>query len=161
MTTVVEATPNNERELVISRIIDAPRQSVYRCWTEPDLMVQWFTPKPWSTKSAEVDVRPGGKSLVVMADPEGNEYPNPGIYLDVVPGEKLVFTDAFSSTWEPAGKPFMVATITFEDAPGGKTLYTARAAHWSVETKEEHEKMGFHGGWGIAADQLEAAAKAL
>ncbi len=161
MTTVVEAKPNNERELVISRIIDAPRHSVYRCWTEPALMVQWFTPKPWGTKSAEVDVRPGGKSLIVMTDPEGNEYPNAGIYLDAVPDERLVFTDAFSSTWEPAGKPFMVATVTFEDAPGGKTLYTARAGHWSVETKEEHEKMGFHTGWGAAADQLEAVAKTL
>lgn len=161
MTTVVEAKPNNDRELVLARIIDAPRENVYRCWTDPELMVQWFTPKPWSTKSAEVDVCAGGKSLIVMADPEGNEYPNAGIYLEVVPGEKLVFTDAFSSTWEPAGKPFMVATVTFEDAPGGKTLYTARAGHWSDESKAEHEQMGFHEGWGQCAEQLEELAKTL
>lgn len=161
MTTVVDAQPNNERELAISRIIDAPRHSIYRCWTEPELMVQWFTPKPWTTKSAEVDVRAGGKSLVVMADPEGNEYPNPGIYLEVVPDQKIVFTDAFDAAWNPAGKPFMVATITLEDAPGGKTLYTARAGHWSDESKTEHEKMGFHEGWGQCAEQLEALAKTI
>lgn len=161
MTTVVDAKPNHERELVLARIIDASPANCYRCWTEPALMMQWFTPRPWSTKSVDNDVRAGGKSMVVMADPEGNEYPNPGIYLEVVPGRKLVFTDAFSSSWEPAGKPFMVATVTFEDAPGGKTLYTARAGHWSEETKAEHEKMGFHEGWGQCADQLEEVAKTL
>lgn len=161
MTIVVDAKPNNERELALARIIDARRQAVYRCWTEPELMLKWFTPRPWSTKNADIDVRAGGKSLIVMADPDGKEYPNAGIYLEVVPGQKLVFTDAFSSTWEPAGKPFMVATVTFQDAPGGKTLYTARAAHWSLETKDEHEKMGFHQGWGQCADQLEDVARKL
>ena len=154
MANVVETRPGNERELVLSRIIEASPHSVYRCWTEPALMMEWFTPKPWSTKRVENDVRAGGKCLVVMADPEGNEYPNPGIYLDVVPGRKLVFTDAFSSPWEPAGKPFMVATVTFEDAPEGRTLYTARAAHWSIEARDEHERMGFHQGWGQCADQF-------
>lgn len=160
MTTKADAAPADDRELVLARIIDAPREKVYRCWTDPELMKRWFVPKPWTTAKVEVDVRPGGSSLVVMADPEGKEYPNPGIYLEVVPNEKLVFTDAFTAAWEPSEKPFMVAIVTFEDQ-GGKTLYTARARHWTVEDRESHEKMGFHEGWGQVADQLEEVAKSI
>jgi len=155
-----EANAGNDRELVLTRIIDAPREKVYRCWTEPELMKQWFVPKPWTAKSVEIDLRPGGSSLVVMADPDGNEYPNPGIYLEVVPNERLVFTDAFTSAWQPSDKPFMVGIITFEEKDG-KTLYTALARHWTVEDREAHEKMGFHEGWGQAASQLEDVARTL
>ena len=91
-----------------------------------------------------------------MLDPEGNEYPNRGVYLEVVENERLVFTDAYTSAWEPSEKPFMTVTLTFEDAGGGKTKYTARARHWTVEDSERHRQMGFHEGWAMCADQLEA-----
>jgi uncharacterized protein YndB with AHSA1/START domain len=149
-----------DRELVLSRLIDAPREKVYRAWTDADILRQWFAPKPWTTPRAELDVRPGGNSLVVMRDPEGNEYPNHGVYLDVVPNERLVFTDAFTTAWQPSEKPFFTAIVTFADE-GGKTRYIARALHWTVEDRENHEKMGFHEGWGQCADQLEAVAKTL
>ena len=100
-----------ERELVYTRVIHAPRAVVYRCWTEPELLVQWFTPAPWTTARAELDVRPGGTCHIVMRSPEGEEVPNPGVYLEVVPGEKLVFTDAYTSAWEPSEKPFMTGEI--------------------------------------------------
>ena len=160
MTTVLEATPTDPRELVISRLIDAPREKVFRCWTEPELMKQWFVPKPWTIAAVDVDVRPGGASNITMRDPEGNEYPNPGVYLEVVPNEKLVFTDAFTAGWETSEKPFFVGVLTFEDE-GGKTRYTARARHWNAEDMESHKKMGFEEGWGICADQLEEVAKTL
>ena len=154
-------TPANDRELVLTRLIDAPRSAVWRCWTEPGLMKQWFAPAPWTTPRVDIDVRPGGSSLVVMADPDGNEYPNPGVYLEVVEEEKLVFTDAYTGDWEPVeGTPFMTVVLTFEDEDG-KTRYTARARHWTKEKRDEHEKMGFHEGWGICADQLEKLAKTL
>ena len=105
-------------------------------------------------------MRPGGSTCVVMADPDGNEFPNPGVYLEVVPNEKLVFTDAYTSAWVPAEKPFMTVVLTFEDE-GGKTRYTARAIHWSAADREAHEKMGFHEGWGLCTTQLEAVAKTL
>jgi uncharacterized protein YndB with AHSA1/START domain len=149
-----------ERELVLTRRIDAPRQAVYRCWTEPELLVQWFTPAPWKTVRAELDVRPGGSSLVVMQSPEGEEFPNPGLYLEVVPDEKLVVTDAYTAAWEPSPKPFMTAILTFEDEDGG-TRYTARVRHWTVEDRKQHEAMDFHSGWGQATDQLEALARTL
>ena len=149
------STPNNNRELILTRIIDAPRERVFKAWTDPDLLKQWFAPKPWTTPVVETDVRPGGSSLFVMRSPEGQEFPNRGVYLEVVKNERLVFTDAYTKAWEPSEKPFMTAVITFEEA-GGKTKYTARVMHWNVADRETHEKMGFHQGWGQCADQLNA-----
>ncbi|MDB5531252.1 MAG: polyketide cyclase [Devosia sp.] len=151
-------TADESRELSLTRLIDAPREAVYRAWTQPDLLMQWFAPKPWSTVKAEGDLRTGGASLLVMADPDGNEYPNPGQYLEVVPNEKLVFTDAYVGDWAPSPKPFMTVTLTFKDE-GGKTRYTAVARHWTVKDRKAHEAMGFHEGWGLCADQLEALVK--
>lgn len=155
------AEKTGDRELVLSMTLDAPRDKLWRCWTEPELLVQWFTPKPWSTVRADLDVRPGGSSMVVMRSPDGEEFPNPGVYLEVVPGEKLVMTDAYTSAWEPSGAPFMTAIVTFEDDGEGRTKYVARARHWTAEAREKHEKMGFHDGWTQAARQLEELARSL
>jgi len=150
----------SDRELVLTRLIDAPREKLYRAWTDAELLKQWFAPKPWTTPQAELDVRPGGASLVVMRSPDGNDMPCPGVYLEVVPNQRLVFTDAYTSTWQPSQKPFMTVILTFEDE-GGKTRYTARVRHWTVADREAHEKMGFHHGWGQCADQLAALAASL
>lgn len=145
--------PAADRELLLTRLIDAPRDKVFAAWTTPELMVQWFTPKPWATVSAVTDVRPGGSSLIVMRGPDGTEFPNHGVYLEVVPNERLVFTDAYTEAWKPSDKPFMTVVLTFEDE-GGKTRYTARVLHWTAADREAHEKMGFHEGWGKATEQL-------
>jgi uncharacterized protein YndB with AHSA1/START domain len=151
----------SDRELVLTRILNAPREKLFRCWTEPALITQWFTPPPYVTIAAEVDLRPGGASVITMQSPEGREFPNRGVYLEVVPNERLVFTDAYTSAWEPSEKPFMTGILTFEDAGEGKTRYTARVRHWTVADCEQHAKMGFHEGWGIATNQLEALAQRL
>ena len=145
----------SDRELVLTRIINAPREKLFRAWTEPALITQWFTPPPWETIRAETDVRPGGAILIVMRGPDGTEVPNRGVYLDVAKNERIVSTDAYTSAWEPSAKPFMTTILTFEDL-GGKTRYTARARHWTAADCEAHVKMGFHQGWGIATDQLAA-----
>jgi len=150
----------SDRELVLTRLIAAPRRSLYRCWTEPELLKRWFTPPPYRTVRAELDLRPGGSNLIVMQGPDGTEFPNRGIYLEIVENERLVFTDAYVSAWEPSEKPFMTVIITFADEAGG-TRYTALVRHWSAADREAHEKMGFHEGWGIAADQLVALAATL
>ncbi len=142
-----------DRELVLTRIFDAPPEKVFRAWTEPELIKQWFAPLPWTTPYAETDVRPGGSNLITMRSPEGEDYPNPGVYLEVVENERLVITDAYTRAWEPSEQPFMTLILTFEDL-GGKTRYTARVLHWSVADRERHEQMGFHQGWGQCADQL-------
>ncbi len=154
-------TPSAARELVLKKTLKAPRAAVYRCWTEPELMTQWFAPKPWSTPRAKVDLRPGGVNEITMADPDGNEFPNRGVYLAVEKDRRIVFTDAFTDAWVPSEKPFFVGEILLEDAPGGGTLYTAIARHWSEEDKQNHEKMGFHEGWGQCADQLDEVAQKL
>jgi uncharacterized protein YndB with AHSA1/START domain len=150
-----------EHDLVLTRIIDAPREKLFRCWTEPELMKQWFVPRPWTIADVKPDRRTGGESYIVMRDPDGNEYPNSGVYLEVVPNEKIVFTDAYTKGWAPSEKPFFTGIVTFEDAGNGKTKYTAVARHWRAEDKEEHEKMGFHEGWGQTATQLEELAKTI
>ncbi len=154
------AVPASDRELVLTRLIDAPREKLFRAWTEPALMKQWFAPAPWTTPTVETDVRPGGSNLVVMRGPDGTEFPNRGVYLEVVPNERLVFTDAYTKAWEPSEKPFMTVMLTFENE-GGKTRYTARVRHWTVADREAHEKMGFHQGWGQCADQLAALVKKI
>lgn len=141
------------RELVLTRIFDAPPERVFRAWTEPDLLKQWFAPLPWTTPRVEIDVRPGGANTIVMRSPEGDEYPNRGVYLEVVRNERLVFTDAYTGAWEPSEQPFMTVVVTFE-AVGDKTRYTARVLHWTVADRDRHEQMGFHQGWGQCADQL-------
>jgi uncharacterized protein YndB with AHSA1/START domain len=150
------AVPETDRELVLTREIDAPREKLFRAWTQPELLKQWFAPLPFTTPHAELDVRPGGSSLIVMRGPDGTDYPNRGVYLEVVENERLVSTDAFTHAWQPSEKPFMTLILTFEDIDGGKTRYTARVRHWTVEDREMHEKMGFHEGWGTCADQLAA-----
>ncbi len=151
---------DDNRELIITRLIDVPREKLFRAWTEPELLTQWFTPKPYETIHAELDVRPGGANYIVMRAPDRTEIPNRGVYLEVVENERLVFTDAFTRAWQPSEKPFMTAIVTFEEEDG-KTRYTARALHWSVEDREAHKKMGFHEGWGIACDQLTEVASKL
>lgn len=153
MSDIQQAAPVPDRDLFLSRLIPAAREKVYRAWTEPALIEQWFTPRPWTVARAETDVRPGGASLIVMRSPEGQEFANRGVYLEVVPNQRLVFTDAYVAAWEPADKPFMTVILTFEPE-GDKTRYTALVRHWTQADREAHEKMGFHGGWAQATDQL-------
>lgn len=155
MTSQNTAVPANDRELVLTRLIDAPPEKVYRAWTDPALLMQWFAPQPYTTPRAELDVRPGGANLIIMRGPDGNDMPNRGVYLEVVPNRRLVITDAYTKAWEPAEKPFMTVILTFDDE-NGKTRYTARVRHWNVADREAHESMGFHEGWGKCTDQLAA-----
>jgi len=155
---MTEATA--QHELVLNRLLDAPKEKLFRCWTDPELVKKWFAPRPFTVSAAKMDVRPGGASVIVMRSPDGQEFPNPGLFLEVVPDRKIVFTDAFAPGFIPAGEPFMVAEITFDDE-NGKTRYIAKARHWSAAAKARHEEMGFQKGWNQCADQLEELAKTL
>jgi uncharacterized protein YndB with AHSA1/START domain len=148
------AIPSNT-DLVLERFVDVPPAKVWEAWTTPEILVKWFTPSPWSTKSIELDLRPGGKFNSVMLSPEGQEFPNLGCVLEVVPGKKLVFTDTVHEDFRPSANPFMTAIV--EIIPEGKgTRYRATALHKDEETKKKHEEMGFHHGWGAALDQMVA-----
>lgn len=152
-----ENTPIADRTLSFTRIIDAPPAKVFDAWTRPELITQWFAPKPYTTPKADIDLRVGGRNNITMRSPEGQDMPNEGVYLEIVPNRKLVFTDAFTVGFVPrSGAPFMVGIIEMEDAPGGRTKYTATVQHWDRESTERHKKMGFFEGWGLCTDQLNA-----
>lgn len=147
--------------LQIDRTLHAPRAAVWRCWSEPELLKQWYCPKPWGVSQAQIELQPGGRFFVQMQGPQGEQVPCPGVYLQVEAGRRLVFTDAFVQAWVPSPKPFMVGDITLDDMPDGGTRYRARALHWTAQDRDEHLRMGFEGGWNAAADQLEALARTL
>lgn len=149
-------------ELVLELILDGAKEKYFLCWTQPELLTRWFAPLPFTTSGAEIDLRVGGACNLTMRSPEGVEMPNPGVFLEIVPNRKLVFTDAFTAGFTPKdGVPFMVAEVNFEDAGEGKTKYVARARHWTAEAKAQHEQMGFREGWTQCAKQLEALVKSL
>lgn len=157
-------TDNNEKPqhtLELERTFEAPVANVWRCWTEPELLKQWFCPAPWHVSEVRMDITPGGEFYTLMNGPNGEQFPNLGVFLAIEPEKRLVTTDAFRPGWLPSERPFMVAEMLFEDAGQERTRYIARAMHWTDEAKQEHEAMGFHEGWGKAADQLEALAKSL
>jgi uncharacterized protein YndB with AHSA1/START domain len=147
-------------DLVLTRDINAPREILYRCWTTPEHLVHWFVPKPHKVTACELDLRPGGKCNTTF-NVDGNEMQNNGVYLEVIPNEKLVFTDTYTEGWKPNPEPFMTAILTFEDIGNGRTRYTATARHRSAEAAKTHADMGFYDGWGTVVDQLEAYAQGL
>lgn len=160
MTTIQNKT-KPEHVLTLDRVIDALVEKVWRCWTEPKLLEQWFCPKPWHVTDVRIDLKPGGEFSSIMNGPEGEKSDNIGVFLEVEPWKRLVTTDAFRPGWIPSGRAFMAAEMLFEDTGDGKTRYIARAMHWDEAARKEHERMGFYEGWGMAADQLEVLAKTL
>ena len=148
-----------ELDLALERVIDVPPDLVWRAWTEPDHLAVWFTPRPWTVPDCTIDLRPGGVFATTMHGPNGEVMPNIGCFLEVVPGERLVFTDALLPGYRPSGSAFMTAIITLEAVAGG-TRYRAVARHASPESRKSHEDMGFHNGWGMALDQMVAHIKA-
>lgn len=148
-----------DRDLVISRIIDAPRERVFTAWTHH--LPRWWGPHGMITPVCEMDLRPGGVFNTVMRAPDGTDYPTKGVFLEVIPHERIVFTDAFEPDWNPSEPPFLVAITTFESLPDGRTRYTTRARHWSSRDREKHEQMGFHQGWNESLDRLIAVVAQL
>ena len=148
------------RALALDRVLKAPRAAIWRCWSEPALLERWFCPSPWRCARAEIELRAGGRFRTAMNGPNGEEIDSTGVFLEIAPGERLVFTDAYVEAWEPSPKPFMTATIALADAPGG-TRSLARAAHWREEDRKAHEATGFREGWGKCADQLEKLGASL
>lgn len=152
-------TPSNtgtsaDRELVISRIIDAPRERIFHAWTTR--FKEWWGPHGMTTPFVEMDLRTGGVFRTLMRAPDGSEYPTKGIFLEVVENERIVFTDAYGPGWQPSPELFFTAVTTFDALPGNRTRYTARALHWTVENRQAHEEMGFYHGWGESIDRLAA-----
>ncbi|HXN86875.1 MAG TPA: SRPBCC domain-containing protein [Candidatus Binataceae bacterium] len=142
---VVEST---ERELTITRLFYAPRDLVFKAWSEPERQAQWLGPKGFSTISVQMEGRVGGSYRLGMRAPDGSAHWLCGVHREIVEPERLVFT----SYWEDAdGKPGheTLITLTFEDV-GGKTKLTLyQTGFESVTSRDQH-----HGGWSSNLDKL-------
>ncbi len=156
---------DSKLDLGFARIVDVPRSLVCRAWTEPELLKPWFCPLPWITIDCEIDLRPGGIFRTTMQSPEGQEFPNSGCYLEIIPQTKLVWTNALLPGFRPSlpaatcgsdDANFMfTAMIELADHAGG-TRYSATVIHADEAGCKKHAEMGFEGGWGKALDQLVA-----
>ncbi|MFA5082870.1 MAG: SRPBCC family protein [Hydrogenophilaceae bacterium] len=149
-------------DLTFERIVEIPKELVWRAWTEPSHIVHWFTPAPWKTVACEIDLRPGGRFHTVMQSPEGQSFPNTGCYLEVVKNRRLVWSNAVSPGFRPAAVPegdfAMTAIIELADHAAG-TRYTATVLHENSAARAQHAAMHFEEGWGKALDQLVALVK--
>jgi uncharacterized protein YndB with AHSA1/START domain len=151
--------PNAALDLVLERTIAVPPERVWAAWTEPELLMQWFTPAPWKTAAVDIDLRPGGRCVTTMESPEGDLYPNVGCYLQVEPNRLLVFTSVMTEDFRPVapgnshGLGF-TARIEINATPDGGTHYRAIAMHANEGDYKQHADMGFAEGWGAALDQL-------
>ncbi len=161
--------PDPQLDLVFSRTIDVPREQVWAAWTTPSILKKWFTPAPWTTVECEIDLRPGGIFRTVMQSPDGLQTPHDGTYLEVVENEKLVWTNALTGGFRPAGVPpdtegcsdFQFTVVITLAVHGKGTNYTATVLHRNQADREKHEAMGFHEGWGAALDQLVTVANSM
>ena len=160
--------PDAKLDLNFERIVDVPRALVWRAWTEPKLLMPWFCPLPWRTIACEIDLRPGGTFHTTMQSPEGQNYPNAGCYLEVIPQTKLVWTNALLPGFRPSSPGptcgsddanFMFTAMIELADHGGSTHYTATVIHADEVGCKKHAEMGFEGGWGTALDQLVAMIK--
>jgi uncharacterized protein YndB with AHSA1/START domain len=152
---------NQKLDLEISRVLAVPRAKLWQAWADPELLKQWWCPKPWTTELREFEFRAGGGFYTFMRGPDGGESDNPGCFLEIVPRERIVWTSMLIGGWRPA-TPWigMTAIFTMEDEGSG-TRYVARCLHKDPEDSRRHEEMGFFDGWGTCMTQIEALAKAL
>jgi uncharacterized protein YndB with AHSA1/START domain len=153
--------PDPKLDLVFDRFVDLPRELVWTAWTTPEHLKHWFTPAPWQTVDCEIDLRPGGIFRTTMLSPEGQEFPNLGCYLEIIPNEKLIWTNALQPGFrpvklEPSENAFAFTAILTFVPEGNGTKYTATVIHSDEASCQRHNDMGFHSGWGKALDQLVA-----
>jgi uncharacterized protein YndB with AHSA1/START domain len=160
-------TVTADREWAISGVFNAPRERVFKAWTDPTRKSQWWGPKGFSNPVCELDVRPGGAYRIVMRSPEGVEYPVRGVYREVVEPERLVMTVDCSehpAEWQDLVKPGrskgennpageILATVTFEDLRG-RTRLTILKRFESAAIRDSMLKMGMSEGWGQSLDRL-------
>lgn len=148
-------------DIELDREVDVAPELVWKAWTTPDLLKQWFAPKPYETPHCEIDLRPGGIFRTVMRSPEGEDMDGSGCFLEVVPNERLVWTSALAPGFRPQAGPMpFTAIIELQPTASGGTRYRAIAMHQSAEDNKAHADMGFVEGWGTCLDQLVELVKA-
>ncbi len=148
-TPVAEAA---ERELVITRVFDAPRELVFKMWTDPKHMAQWWGPKGFTNPVCELDVRPGGAIRIHMCGPDGTVYPMTGTFREIVAPERLVVTAVAE---DKQGNPLLEGhdVVTFEEH-GGKTKLTVHARAVGLAPIAPQMLAGMEAGWTQSLERL-------
>jgi uncharacterized protein YndB with AHSA1/START domain len=154
---------------VFTRLFDAPRELVWKAWTEPTMLCQWWGPKDFTCPEAVMDLRVGGEYKLVMRGSDGTEFPVKGVILEVVPSEKLVMTDVaddMPKAWLEQAKAFGSGdggrlpqsfwSVTFE-ARGQQTLVRITTQFASEADRDAMIRMGMEEGWAESLDKLDAA----
>ena len=148
-------------DLTLQRVIRAPRQTVWRAWTEPDLLARWWTPAPTLTRVDRLEARAGGGFVTRMSEDGDVFLPHSdNVFIVVEPGERLVFTNAVDSAWRPAlpAPVPMTAEIVLGEHPDG-TDYQVTVRHGDPAHRDLHEQLGFFDGWGSVTAALAALAE--
>jgi uncharacterized protein YndB with AHSA1/START domain len=150
-------TTNPKLDLVLERSIDAPQHLVWEALTKPEHLKEWYMPKPYGVSKCEMDLRPGGIFSIDITSPEGQEFPNLGCFLDVIPMERLVWTSMLFPGYRPAvfDDIPITAIITMEPVGTG-TRYVFTALHRNEADLETNKTSGFYEGTEIAVDQFVA-----
>lgn len=141
-----------EREVVITRIFDAPRALVFKAWTDPEHLKRWWGPKMFTNPVCEVDARVGGAWRIVMRGPDGVDYPCGGVYREIVEPERLVFTNIATDN---DGNPILdgLTTVTFEEQ-GGKTKLTLTTRAVALVDYAAAYLQGMEAGWTQSLESL-------
>jgi uncharacterized protein YndB with AHSA1/START domain len=153
-------TKSEERMLELTRTFDAPREEVWKAWTDPQRMLRWWAPKGFTTPVCTVDLRPGGMFRYCMRSPEGQEYWGRGVYREIVEPERLVYMDSFT---DAAGKPVPPTHYGFSASHPAQTLVTVNLSEVVGRTRltlrhaipESTKEFGeAREGWGQMLDKL-------
>lgn len=144
------------RDLAIGRVIRAPRAAVWAAWADPACFAQWWLPAPTRCEIVAFELRPGGALRTRMSEAGAPFVPHmDACFLEVIEGERIVFTDALGAGWRPAAGGFMTAVISLSDHPDG-TDYRAHVMHKDATDRQAHLDYGFDDGWGTVIAQLAA-----
>ncbi len=154
---------NPRIDIVLERYIDAPVRLVWEALTKPEHLKEWYMPKAWGRVArAEMDVRPGGMFSIDIAGPDGQDFPNLGCFLDVVPMERLVWTSMLFPGYRPAVFDDIPITVIATMHPEGSgTRYVFTALHRDEADCEKDKESGWLEGTGIALDQLVAHVESM
>jgi uncharacterized protein YndB with AHSA1/START domain len=154
MTAIASTKPSAQREVTLTRTFDATRRMVFKLWTEPEHMAQWWGPKGFTNPVCELDARPGGAIRIHMRAPDGTVYPMSGTFREVVEPERLVFS-AIAEDLE--GNPLLEAltTVTFAEH-GGKTTVTVHAKAVGIAPLAPQMLDGMQAGWTQSLERLAA-----
>jgi uncharacterized protein YndB with AHSA1/START domain len=154
-----------KRDVMVTRVFDASRELMWKAWTNPEHFMQWWGPKDYTCPFCEMDLRVGGKYLYCMRSPEGRDYWGTGIFREIIPNERLVFTDSFAdekgnvvpATHYGMSSDFpleMLVIVTFEDLEGGTKM---TLEHIGVPSGPDRE--GTKQGWSESFEKLAESLK--